>query len=67
MSESNQNVFVSYAHEDLELCRGLVTELRTKGFAVWTDEQLPVGRSFNESIANSIYEARAVVLIATGH
>jgi hypothetical protein len=67
VSEANRNVFVSYAHEDLGLCRGLVEELRAKGFEVWTDEQLPVGRSFNESIANSIFEARAVVLISTGY
>jgi hypothetical protein len=58
-------VFVSYDHDDAKLCNDLVDGLQRSGFRVWTDHQLEVGRSFNESIVHAIHETRAVVLLST--
>lgn len=59
-------MFISYAHEDVDLARSIQERLETARFKVWIDEgALRAGDSLIESIATAIHEMEFVVALIT--
>lgn len=56
MSEIERyDIFLSYAHEDIELAKRLVEDLRKRGYSVWyADSEIRGGEKWIESIAKGI-------------
>ena len=57
------HVFVSYARPDEPLAQLVAEELRTAGFEVWRDDELPAHRPYAEVIEERVNGARAVVVL----
>ena len=56
-------VFVSYARSDEPHAERIADGLRTKGYEVWRDDELPAHRAFSEVIEERLRDARAVVVL----
>jgi len=56
------DIFVSYASEDLERVKPLVTALENHGWSVWWDRELVAGPRFDQEIENAIREASCIVV-----
>lgn len=56
-------VFISYAAEDRERARRLAEYLESRGWSVWWDRNIPVGRAFDEVIEEALRGARSVVVL----
>jgi hypothetical protein len=62
------SIFVSHAHEDKPLARGLTAALTERGYYVWLDEvELRIGDSLVERIADAIAEGDFVLAIVSPH
>ena len=59
------DVFISYAHQDRELARGLAEDLMAWGYSVWWDAELLGSDDFYEVIISALTHARAAVVIWT--
>jgi adenylate cyclase len=57
------HVFISYARPDEPLAKQIADELRSAGFEVWRDDELPAHRPYAEVIEERINDARAVVVL----
>jgi adenylate cyclase len=57
------DVFVSYARTDEATADSVANALRTEGFAVWRDDQLPAHRAYSEVIEERLKSAKAVVVL----
>ena len=57
------HVFVSYARPDEPLAQQVADCLRSDGFEVWRDDELPAHRPYAEVIEERINQARAVVVL----
>lgn len=57
------DIFISYAHEDLERVRALVEVLEANRLSVWWDRTIPAGKSFRQLIESGIADARCVVVM----
>jgi len=57
------HIFISYAEEDLELARRLGEYLKSRGWNVWWDRNIPVGHAFDEVIEEALRAARCAVVI----
>lgn len=57
------DIFLSYASEDRPTAKALAEVLAAKGFSVFWDRKIPVGKSFEEVIEQAIDESRCVVVI----
>ena len=57
------HVFVSYARTDEPLAQQVADCLRSDGFQVWRDDELPAHRPYAEVIEERINGARAVVVL----
>jgi TIR domain len=59
-------MFISYAHDDVDLARAIQERLEAAGFKVWIDEgALRAGDSLIQSIATAIHEMEFVVALIT--
>ncbi len=61
------DIFVSYASEDLEQVKPLVTTLEEQGWSVWWDRELVAGPSYEDKIEEALDEARCVVVVWSSH
>ena len=61
------DIFLSYAHEDLERARGLAEALGSEGWSVFWDHRIPPGRTFDEYIGQRIRDCRAMVVLWSPH
>ena len=59
------DIFISYASEDKPRVEVLARELERKGWSVWWDRRIPIGRSFDEVIEEALDASRAVVVVWT--
>ena len=57
------DVFVSYARPTEAQARMIAEALRSRGYAVWRDDELPAHRAYGEVIEEWLKSAKAVVVI----
>lgn len=57
------DVFLSYARASAVQAAAIATQLRTSGFSVWFDENLPAHRSYSEVIEEQLDSASAVLVL----
>lgn len=62
-SEREGHIFISYATEDRERARRLAEYLESRGWSVWWDRNIPVGRAFDEVIEEALRVARCAVVL----
>ena len=60
------DVFVSYAREDEPRAQQLAEALRSSGYRVWRDEEIPAHRPYAEVIQERLKGAKAVVVLWSG-
>jgi len=66
MEDFSFDVFVSYAHTDIEFARQMVNWIRLSGFRVWFDEeQLVPGSRFRAGLQQGLRESQHLVTILT--
>src|SRR6266446_1478302 len=66
MGDYSFDIFVSYAHADIEFARKLVNWIRISGFRVWFDEeQLVPGSRFRAGLQQGLRESQHLVTILT--
>lgn len=59
------DIFISYASEDRAHVQPLARVLEQKGWSVWWDRRIPIGRSFDEVIEEALDASKAVVVVWT--
>ena len=59
------DIFISYASEDRAHVQPLARPLEQKGWSVWWDRRIPIGRSFDEVIEEALDASKAVVVVWT--
>lgn len=61
------DLFLSYAREDRECAELLARALAQRGWSVWWDRQIHVGRSFSEVIERELSQAKCVIVLWSKH
>jgi hypothetical protein len=61
------HLFLSYAREDRECAELLASALTSRGWSVWWDRRIQVGRSFSEVIEQELEQARCVLVLWSRH
>ena len=56
-------IFISYASENRERARGLAQVLGARGWSVWWDREIPLGKSFADVIEKALGEAKCVIVL----
>lgn len=56
-------IFISYATEDRERAQMLAAALGERGWSVWWDRKIPLGKSFDEVIEKALAQAKCVVVL----
>ena len=57
------DIFVSYAAEDRERVRPLVTALESQGYSVWWDGRIGIGNSFDRVIEYELYVTNSLRIL----
>jgi TolB-like protein len=61
--EAVADIFVSYASEDRERVKSLVSELESTGWTVWWDRRIGIGSSFDREIERELAAAACVIVV----
>ena len=56
-------IFISYSSEDRERARTIADALSARGWSVWWDRKIPLGKSFDEVIEKALAEAKCVIVL----
>jgi len=56
-------IFISYASEDRERARILAQALEQRGWPVWWDREIPLGKVFDEVIEENLARAQCVLVL----
>lgn len=59
------DIFISYSSEDKSRVKSLAQALEKKGWSVWWDQRIPIGRSYDEVIEEALDASKAVVVVWT--
>lgn len=57
------DVFVSYARADAEQAQQVADELRSHGYSVWRDDEIPANRAYADVIQEHLQSAKAVIVL----
>jgi hypothetical protein len=57
------DIFLSYAQEDRDNARLVAEVLSRRGWSVWWDRRIPIGKSYDEAIASAPDAAKCVVVL----
>jgi len=57
------DIFLSYAREDREVAERLATEFTRRGWSLWWDQRLEIGRSFDKPTEQALAQAGCVVVL----
>lgn len=61
------DIFISYAHEDLDQARSLADAIEAEGWSVFWDRRIPPGTPFEDFIEQRIAESAVVVVLWSPH
>jgi hypothetical protein len=56
-------IFISSSSEDRQRAQAIADALGAHGWSVWWDRKIPLGRSFDEVIEQSLAEAQCVIVL----
>src|SRR6266536_3455256 len=56
-------IFISYASGNRERARALAQALGARGWSVWWDREIPLGKSFDDVIEKALTEAKCVIVL----
>lgn len=59
----SEDIFISYAREDAPIANSLASALKREGWSVFFDAHIPIGKTFDEFIEETITRARCVVVL----
>jgi hypothetical protein len=62
-----KDLFISYAHEDVEAAQHLATQLEAAGISVWWDPHLRAGQEFAREIEQVLEQVHCVVVLWSEH
>jgi adenylate cyclase len=57
------DIFISYARSTAQQAQAVADALRSLGYRVWSDDQLPAHRGYADVIEERLRAAKAVVVI----
>ncbi|MEQ1586239.1 MAG: TIR domain-containing protein [Cyclobacteriaceae bacterium] len=57
------DIFISYATEDRERVRELVSKLEGHGWSIWWDREIKTGKSFEREIETAIDSAKCILVV----
>lgn len=57
------DIFISYASEDRNKAEKLAETLSTRGWSVWWDRKIPLGKSYDEVIEKALGESKCVIVL----
>jgi len=61
------DIFISYAHQDRQRVRPLVSALEKQKWSVFWDRQIPAGQNWDSHIGSALEQARCVLVLWSVH
>ena len=56
------DIFISYAREDIRWASNLTQALKSYGWSIWWDPEIPSGKEYDEIIEEELSNARCIVV-----
>ncbi len=57
------DIFISYASEDRARAEALAHALEARGWSIWWDREIPLGKSFDDVIEKALADAKCAVVL----
>jgi TIR domain/PDZ domain len=59
-------IFISYASEDRKRAQRLAAALDARGWDIWWDREIPLGKSYDDVIEKAMAQAKCVIVLWSG-